>query len=88
MLSKETITRIKSDSAFAEFRDYVFEEIERINSTDGLSHLSNAQAGEEAKIREKTVTKLKGILLPIIGYKESKDITADQVVEAKRKAGL
>lgn len=88
MLSKETIGRIHNDSAFAEFRDFVLSEIKKIDSTDGLEKLSNAQAGEEAKIRSKTVNKLIGILNPVLNFKEKEDISIKRVQAAKKKSGL
>jgi hypothetical protein len=88
MLSNETIKILQKDSAFAEFRDFVFSKIKEIDSTDGLERLSNAQAGEEAKIRAKTATKLMSILNPILNFKEREEPGIDKVIEAKKRSGL
>ena len=88
MLSKKAISRIQKDSAFSEFKEFVLAEIKKIDSTEGLGNLPNAQAGEEAKIRAKTVSRLMSILNPILNFKEKEAPSVEMIAKAKRDKGL
>lgn len=88
MLQRDTIKTLKNSSAFKLFSEWVLEEIQRIDSTSDLTKLSNAGAGEEAKIRAKTVNVLKKILTPVIVFKERKAPSTEKVQEAKDRAGI
>ena len=88
MLSKETIKKLNDNSLFKLFIKWVIEEINKIDSASGLTELSNDRAGEEAKIREKTSSKLRNILAPFLIFKERKEPSAEKIQEAKDKVGL
>lgn len=88
MLQTKVIGRLQTNTDFRLFSDWILDEIQKIDSTSDLTKLSNASAGEEAKIRAKTVTALMNMLSPILGFKERKDPSVERVQEAKDKAGL
>lgn len=88
ILSDEVITRLQSNSDFSFFRDFVFQEVNKLNSVDGLEKLSNEKAGEEAKIRHKTLEKLLDILNPIMNFGERKGATKEEIKNAEKAHGL
>jgi len=88
MLQKSVIKNLHNDADFKLFMEWIIKEINTIDSTSDLTSLSNTQAGEEAKIRAKTVDKLKKILAPILGFKEKAEPSLEKIIEAKQKAGL
>lgn len=88
MLSETLIKKLKSDTAFQEFMGFVSEQIEALDTVEGLDKLPNEQAGEEAKVRSKAKGKLIEILKPFLEFGEKKEPTAADIAEAKEKYGL
>lgn len=88
MISEESIRAIKNQHSFAEFRDHIISVVDDLNSVSGLESLPNAVAGEEAKIRSKTIDKLMAILRPFVDFKEKKQPTIEQIQKVKEMTGL
>lgn len=88
MLSSEYIKKIKEDTAFNDFKDYVLAEIEKLDSIDGVDELSNLEAGEEVKARFKAKQILKNILSPFIEFNEKNTPTKEQIKEKESQFGL
>lgn len=87
-LSQQSIKEINNSSTFAEFRDWIFEKIVELNSVDGLSDMTNEEAGEEAKVRLKTISVIKEIFEPVIKFSEKKEPSIEQIAQKKVKYGL
>ncbi len=83
-----TIKSLKNNSDFLSFVKWVSQNIEELNSVDGLAELPNVEAGEEAKVRIKTVQALHKMLKPFIDFAEKKEPTDQDIQRAKEKAGL
>jgi hypothetical protein len=88
MISDVSIKAIRETNLFSEFRSHISEKISELNSVTGLSKLNNAQAGEEAKVREKSISVLMDIFRPFIDFHEKNDVTVDDIQKAKGKRGL
>lgn len=88
MISEASIKAIQSLNTFAELREHIKSEIDDLNSVSGLEELSNADAGEEVKIRAKTIEKLVQIFNPIISFRDKKDPSTEDVQRAKNRTGL
>lgn len=84
----ELIKKLKSDPSFIEFTDYVMQKIEEMDNVSGLEEMTNARAGEEAKIRFKVKQRLYEILKPFIEFYEKNPPTEKEVKSAKEKFGL
>ena len=85
---EELVKKLKSDSAFQEFTEYVISKIEELDTVVGLERMSNDEAGEEAKIRSRTRDKLYEILRPFIDFKEKREPTEKEIKKAQEKYGL
>jgi hypothetical protein len=87
MLGDELIKNLNDDKDFQLFKKWLILEIYKLDSVDGLNGLSNDQAGEEAKVRQKAKEKLYEILAPF-NIKEEIEPSADEIHKAKKKFGL
>lgn len=87
-LSEELITTLQENPSFKIYTEYVMEKINQIDSTAGLDQLDNQSAGEEAKIRHKTVFTLMAILDPIMNFKKSKGINEQDIKDREKQFGL
>lgn len=88
MIAPNVLKRLKDNSDFDIFSEYIEEKINSLNSVEGLGQLNNQEAGEEAKIRAATILKLRQILAPVIDFVEKEKITADQLTKKKQKYAL
>ena len=82
------IDRLKDNPDFLEYEKFVISEIEKLDTVKGLNKLSNKDAGEECKVRERTSEMLLEILKPFIETSEKKVASEDQIKEAKKKFKL
>lgn len=87
-MEERVIENIRNSAFFKEWTEFIVLKINELNSVSGLEDFSNEQAGEEAKVRIKTVKKLKEILSPFIENPKKTGITEEMRYKAKRKAGL
>lgn len=88
MISDSAIKAIQNQNSFAELREHIKSEIEDLNSVSGLEGLSNADAGEEVRVRAKTIEKLVQIFSPIISFRDKKEPSLEDVQRAKTRTGL
>jgi hypothetical protein len=88
MISQEIIKQLKDYPPFQEFQAWVIEQVDNLNSLDGVDSLSVLQAGEEVKARVKAVTELQVMLAPFIDFREKREPTTEEINRAKQKAGL
>jgi hypothetical protein len=88
MLSQEIIKKLKDDQTFIELKDWIIEKVSELDSLAGLGSMTNELAGEEAKVRAKTVVKLQQIFSPFIDFREKKEPTQEEIKTAETKYGL
>lgn len=88
MLSDELIVRLQNNADFLKYKEFVFQKINELNSVDGLDQMSNEDAGEEAKIRYKTLSKLLELVDPIFRFGEKKQRSDSEVKKAEKAHGL
>lgn len=67
---------------------YVSEQIEALDTVEGLEKMTNEEAGEEAKVRSKAKTRLMEILRPFLEFVERKEPTEAELKEARARYGL
>ena len=87
-MNDEAIKRLKDSAEFGSFQDWAVSEIEKLDSVEGLSGMSNKQAGEEAKVRAKAKAKLYEIFSPFLNFVEKKEHSMEEVNRAKKRVGL
>ena len=88
MLSDNVIKDLKENLSFREFQKYIVEQVDALNTLNGLDHLSNDLAGEEAKIRSKAVDVLISILSPIVTFTPKTKPTDEDIKAREREFGL
>jgi hypothetical protein len=88
MMNEELVKRLKDDSDFKDFQEYVWSEIEKLNSIDDLISKSNKEAGETVRVRAMASQLLEKILDPFISYQEKREPTAKEVDAVKKRVGL
>lgn len=82
---KELVDKLKNNPDFTEFEKWLVNEIEKLDTVNGLENLSDELAGQEAKVRILAKNKLISILAPFITLSEKKPVSAEQLKEAKGK---
>jgi hypothetical protein len=87
-MDEEALQSLKKDARFGVFQRYMVDKVLELDSTDGLEGLPNERAGEEVKVRAKTLKKLQEILAPFVNFKEKREPTIAEVEKAKLKAGF
>ncbi len=87
MLSEETIKRIKDSPFFEELQGHIVSEVMKLDSIKGLEGMTNDYAGEEAKVRAKTVEKLRDILSPFFDSREKHEPSVEAIQRVKKRAG-
>jgi hypothetical protein len=87
-MSDELIKKLKEYPAFIEFTEYITSKIEELDSTSGLDGMTNEQAGEEVRARNKARSKLYEILAPVVELTERRKPSKEQIEQAKGKFGL
>ena len=88
MISDQSLQHLRNDSSFTDFTKWVKSLVDELNSVDGIEKMSNEEVGEEARVRLKTVAKLKEILSPVISFREKREPTVDEIQASKKKHGL
>jgi hypothetical protein len=88
MLSDNVIKDLKENLSFREFQKYIVEQVDTLNTLNGLDQMSNDLAGEEAKVRSKAVKILISILRPIVTFNPKTKPTADEIRAREREYGL
>ncbi len=87
-MNEELIKRLKNNTDFLEFSDYILDVIVDMDTVNGLDNFTNESAGEEAKVRLKTKLKLYKILKPFVDFQEKTEPTEEEIKKAKNKYGL
>jgi len=88
-LSPELIKKLKKDTDFQLFQDYIIEVIGELDSLGGFdTKVKNEQLGEQLRARVIARDKLYEILRPLINFQEKKEPTEKQKKEAGEKYGL
>jgi len=87
-MNEELIKALKADSRFQVFQKFVLEEIDKLNSIDGLKNVSTMKAGETVRARAMAISLLQGILEPFFNFKEKREPTAQEIRDVKSKVGL
>ncbi|MDD4027030.1 MAG: hypothetical protein PHO75_02460 [Candidatus Shapirobacteria bacterium] len=82
------IDRLRDNPDFLEYEKFVISKIKELDTVKGLNKLSDKDAGEECKVRERTSEKLLEILSPFIETSEKKVASEEQIKEAKKKFKL
>lgn len=88
MISKDAINKLKDNPSFIEFQDWIAEEVDSINSLDGLNKMNNAEAGEEAKARLLAVQKIIEIFKPVVDFQNKEERSKEDIAAANNKFGL
>jgi len=88
-LSNNLIKKLKKDTDFQVFLDYILERLEALDSVDGFdTKVNNDQLGEQLRARIIARDKLYEILRPLIDYSEKKEPTKEQIEKRKAQFGL
>ena len=88
-LSSELIKKLKKDSNFQEFQEFIVETINELDSLGGFdTKVKNEQLGEQLRSRVIARDKLYEILRPLINFQEKKEPTESQKKEVGEKYGL
>jgi len=88
-LSPELIKKLKKDTDFQLFQDYIIEVIGELDSLGNFDiKVKNEQLGEQVRARVIARDKLHEILRPFIDFKEKKEPTKEQLEATKKKFGL
>lgn len=85
---EELIKRLKNNIDFVEFTNHILNIIDEIDTVNGLDNMTNDLAGEEAKVRIKTKSKLVEIFKPFIDFREKRQPTEGELKKASGKFGL
>jgi len=89
MLSNNLIKRLKKDSDFQEFLDYIVEIIDDIDSIGSFNTgVNNELLGEQLRAKIVSREQLLLILRPFIDFNERKKPTKEQIAKTKLKFGL
>lgn len=89
ILSSDLIKKLKKDSDFKEFQNYILEEISKLDSL-GVFDItaSNEQLGAQVRARIIARDKLYEILKPVVDFQEKKEPTKEQIEKTEEKYGL
>lgn len=87
-MNEEAIQSLKSNIHFSDFRDYLVEKINELDSLNGVEDMTDENAGQEVKARAKAAIKLTEILKPFINTRERKEPSAEEIQKAKTKFAI
>jgi hypothetical protein len=87
-LNPDIVNQLINDPAFQEYIRWATQVIGELNSVDDLEGKTNETAGEEAKVRAKSINKLHQILSPFIEYRIKREPTLVEFKKAKDTYGL
>lgn len=87
-MNEELAKKIKDSSYFPELQTYIIDQIQDLNSIDGVKIMTNEKAGEEVKARALAMEKLKDILSPFINNREKKEPTEEDIKKAEKNYAL
>jgi hypothetical protein len=88
-LSKELIKKLKRNTDFQVFQEYIIEQIQLLDTLDGVDDSNdNKSLGEMVRARIEAKRVLYGMLRPFIEHQEKKEPTQEEIEEAKKKVGL
>jgi len=88
-LSKELVKKLKDDSNFQIFQEYIIEVVNSLESLSGYdTEKDNQQLGEELRARVIARDKLYEILRPFVTFNEKKMPSVKEVQKIKKRFGL
>lgn len=88
MLSDELIKKLKSDSYFQQYMEYVIVQIVKLNSVEDLQNSSVKKAGETAKARAMAIKMLEKIISPFTDFYEKTAPSEKDILDSKNRFGL
>lgn len=87
-LSESLIKKLKTDSNFVTFLEYVIFKINELDTVEGLRSLSYEMAGQEAMVRDIAKNKLYEIIEPVITYEELASVNEEKLARKKAQYGI
>lgn len=88
-LSPEIIKKLKTNSEFKIFQEYLLEKIQELDSLGMYDETKDdTTLGEIVRARIIARDMLYKILRPLVDFKEKAEPTKEQIEEAKKKVGL
>lgn len=87
-LNSDIVRKLLNDSAFSAYIKWLTEEVDELNSVEGLEGMANEAAGEEVRVRAKALEKLHLILSPFIEYRTKREPSLEEFKKAKDSFGL
>lgn len=88
MLSPQLLKRLKDNTDFEEFTNQIISTIDELRNVSDLESMSDEAAGQEAKVRAKTIKKLQKIFAPVITFKQKEEARPEMVLKQKKKYAL
>jgi ApbE superfamily uncharacterized protein (UPF0280 family) len=85
MLNANIANRIKTDADWAEVNKHIHENVDSLDSLDGINFLNKEEAAIEGRARALAREKLQAILEPFFGGEESK---VDNKERLSKKTGV
>lgn len=87
-LSESLIKKLKTDSNFVTFLEYVIFKINELDTVEGLRSLSYEMAGQEAMVRDIAKNKLYEIIEPVVTYEELASVNEEKLARKKAQYGI
>lgn len=87
-MNPDVIKKLRDFPAFQEFQQHIENEMADLLSFRDLEDMSNERAGEEAKVRSKTLKTLYNILSPFLNVTEKREASEQDLEKAGKKFGL
>jgi len=87
-MNKDIVKSLREDSRFIEFQVFILQEMDKLNSIDGLENLSTMAVGETVRARAIALSTLQNILDPFLNFKEKNKASDEEIKQAKAKVGL
>jgi hypothetical protein len=87
-LPESLIKKLKTDSNFVTFLEYVIFKINELDTVEGLRSLSYEMAGQEAMVRDIAKNKLYEIIEPVVTYEELASVNEEKLARKKAQYGI
>lgn len=87
-LSPEAIKTLREHPVFIQLVKHITFKIYELDTLDGMEELSDQQAAEKAKSHALAIRKLLEIFKPLIEDRHKRELTDEEIEQAKGKFGL
>ena len=87
-LNQDIVRYLISSSEFKVYLDWVSRVMDELNSVEGLDGMTNEKAGEEVRVRAKSLELLKQSLSPFIEYRTKREISVEEFKKASTNYGF